>query len=288
MNNEVYVGVDVHEGESQIAVLNKDGELLEEKRLPTCSLTKYLSSINGNKHVAVEAVGFVYPIYDKLNDCTVSVASPSRLQLIAKSKLKNDRVDAIALGELLRTNYLPVSHMIDEQAREKKLLAMARYARRKARVIVEIKWLLKRRGIKVKGHDDLKELHLPEIDRRLREMDLLNSIIDELESAIRETAANDERVKLLDTIPGIAPYSALYLSTMLDDVGRFHDSKQAAAYLGLVPSLYQSGDVSYTGHITKAGDPVLRSILIQCARASIKSDKRLKEFYLRIKHKRRQ
>jgi hypothetical protein len=181
MNSEVYVGVDVHEGESQIAVLNKDGELLEEKRLPTCSLTKYLSSINGRKHVAVEAVGFVYPIYDKLkmlNDCTVSVASPSRLQLIAKSKLKNDRVDAIALGELLRTNYLPVSHMIDEQAREKKLLAMARYARRKARVIVEIKWLLKRRGIKVKGHDDLKELHLPEIDRRLREMELLNSIID--------------------------------------------------------------------------------------------------------------
>ena len=98
MNNEVYVGVDVHEGESQIAVLNKDGELLEEKRLPTCSLTNYLSSINGSKHVAVEAVGFVYPIYDKLNDCTVSVASPSRLQLIAKSKLKNDRVDAIALG----------------------------------------------------------------------------------------------------------------------------------------------------------------------------------------------
>jgi len=52
--------------------------------------------------------------------------------------------------------------MIDEQAR---------YARRKARVVVEIKWLLKRRGIKVKNHDNLKELHLPEIDRRLREID---------------------------------------------------------------------------------------------------------------------
>ena len=53
MNNEVYVGIDVHERESQIAVLNKDGELLEEKRVPTCSLTKYLSSINGRKHVAM-------------------------------------------------------------------------------------------------------------------------------------------------------------------------------------------------------------------------------------------
>jgi Transposase IS116/IS110/IS902 family. len=50
--------------------------------------------------------------------------------------------------------------------------------------------------------------------------------------------------------------------------------------------LHQSGDVSYTGHITKAGDPVLRSKLIQCARAGIKSDKRLQEFYLRIKRKR--
>jgi len=40
--------------------------------------------------------------------------------------------------------------------------------------------------------------------------------------------------------------------------------------------------MSYSGHITKAGDPILRSILIQCARTGIKSDKRLKEFYLRI------
>ncbi|MGC8558169.1 MAG: hypothetical protein ACP5NC_04165 [Nitrososphaeria archaeon] len=66
----------------------------------------------------MEAVGFIYPIYDQLkmlNDCAVSVASPSRMQLIAKSKLKNDRVDARVLGELLRTNYLP--HMVDEQTR---------------------------------------------------------------------------------------------------------------------------------------------------------------------------
>jgi len=40
--------------------------------------------------------------------------------------------------------------------------------------------------------------------------------------------------------------------------------------------------VSYRGHITKAGNPVLRSILIQCVRVGIKSDKRLKEFYMRI------
>jgi len=40
--------------------------------------------------------------------------------------------------------------------------------------------------------------------------------------------------------------------------------------------------MSYSERITKAGDPILRSILIQCARVGIKSDKRLKEFYMRI------
>jgi hypothetical protein len=80
---------------------------------------------------------------------------------------------------------------------------------------------LKKRGIKVNKHDDLKGLHLPEIDRRLREMDLLNSIIYELDNSIRNTVENDEMAKLLDTIPGIAPYSTLYLPTMLDDLEGF-------------------------------------------------------------------
>ena len=50
-------------------------------------------------------------LYDELkilNDCTVSVASPSKL--IVKSKLKNDRVDAIALGELSIKDQLPASY----------------------------------------------------------------------------------------------------------------------------------------------------------------------------------
>ncbi|MDG7035680.1 MAG: transposase, partial [Nitrososphaerota archaeon] len=65
-------------------------------------------------------------------------------------------------------------------------------------------------------------------------MELLNSIIiDEPDDAIRETVERDERARLLDTISGTAPYSAFYLSTMLDDVERFQDSKHAAAYLGL-------------------------------------------------------
>ena len=98
--NDLYVGVDVHERESQVAVFSDTGTLMQEGRMPTAELSKYISSLGGGdmrKHIAIESVGFIYPIYDELKkgkDCTVSVAAPSRLQLIARSKLKSDRVDA--------------------------------------------------------------------------------------------------------------------------------------------------------------------------------------------------
>ena len=60
MKNDIYLGVDVHERESQVAAFDKEGELLDEKRMPTGSLAKYISSLDGKKHVAVEAVGFIY------------------------------------------------------------------------------------------------------------------------------------------------------------------------------------------------------------------------------------
>src|SRR5208337_1706750 len=108
MDNVLYVGVDVHERESQLAIFEQGGTLVEERRLPTGKLAEFLSSLPGEKRIAIESVGFIYPIYDRLTslrDCRVTVANPNRLQLISKSSTKHDRADARVLGELLRTNY---------------------------------------------------------------------------------------------------------------------------------------------------------------------------------------
>jgi len=96
MNNHrlLYVGVDVHEKESQLAVLEEKDSLLLDERIPTKDLCKFVSSLPGEKRVAIESVGFIHPIYEKLSsiqDCTVSVANPSRLRLISESGTKNDR-----------------------------------------------------------------------------------------------------------------------------------------------------------------------------------------------------
>jgi transposase len=197
------------------------------------------------------------------------------------------------VGDLLRTNYFPKSHMPDEGTREKRLLTKERvtYGTKQAELKNSIKWMLKRRGIEVRkplsiqGREQLRSLHLAEIDRRLRELELVESIVDELDGRIRAVASTDAKAKLLDTIPGLGPYTALFLSSSLDDVSRFADSKQACAYIGLVPSLHQSGDVSYTGHITRLGNKWLRRNLVECARWSVRKDPHIKEFFLRIMHK---
>ena len=183
-----YVGVDVHE-ESQLAVLEKDGSLVMEERIPTKELDRFLSSLPGEKRVAIESVGFIQPIYERLSsiqDCTVSVANPSRLRLISQSGTKNDRNDARVLGDLLRTNYLPLAHMRDEETREKLFVVNDRviYGLRRGELRGTMRWLLKRRGIEVErpfsdeGRKRMRELRLDEIEIRLDELELVESTIE--------------------------------------------------------------------------------------------------------------
>ncbi len=296
--DDAYFGVDVHERESQVAVLENGGFVVMEKRIPTRELKRFISGFPANeKHVAIESVGFIHPIYEDLTDissCTVTVADPRGVKLIAMSKKKNDRDDALVLGDLLRTGYLPSAYMADEGTMEKRYLVRDRvsYGARSSQLKVSIRWMLKRKGMEVKkpfsreGRLMLKELRLREIDIRLRDLELTESIIMELDERIKEMAGGDKGARLLDTMPGIAPYTALFLSSELGDVDRFPDSKHAAAYIGLVPSLHQSGDRGYTGHITGSGNRWLRRNMIECARAAVRNDQHLEEFYLKLKRKR--
>ncbi len=293
----LYIGVDVHERESQVAVFEPDGKLLQEKRVLTKRLPKFISSLpSSEKHVGIESVGFIYPVYDALvkTGCDVAVANPNNVQLIARTKIKHDRVDSIVLGELLRTNFFPRSHMVDEETREKRLLVgdRARYGVKRANTKNSIKGLLKRNGIHVKkplsleGRNEIRSLGLPEFEHRLREFEALDSIVDELDKRIANAVSKDKRAQLVDTIPGVGPYTALFLSSALDDVNRFTDSNHACAYVGLVPSLHQSGDLSYSGHITRQGNKWLRRNLLECTRWSIRKDPGIKQFNLRIARKR--
>ncbi|HMK83455.1 MAG TPA: transposase [Candidatus Bathyarchaeia archaeon] len=121
-NDVSYIGADVHERQTQLAIFEPGGTLLQEKRIPTKDLQSYIHSLPAKeKHLALESLGFIYPLYDKLKQvpgCDVAVANPKRIRQASDSKQKHDRADAKLLGNLLRTNYLKRSHMSDAETRE--------------------------------------------------------------------------------------------------------------------------------------------------------------------------
>jgi transposase len=299
-NDVLYIGADVHERETQLAIFEPGGTLLQEKRIPTRDLQGYVHALPAKeKHLALESLGFIYPLYDKLRQVPgldVAVANPKRIRQTSDSKQKHDRADAKLLGNLIRTNFLKRSHMSDAETREKRFLINDRvkYGLRRSELRGSIRWLLKRRGIEIQqdpfsreGRRKLREeVQLQEIDIRLQELELIESIVEKLDRQISYAVSLDEKAKLLDTLPGIAPYTALFLSSAFDNVDRFPDSKHACAYLGLVPSLHQSGDVSFTGHITRDGNKFLRRNLVECARVAVRKDEHLKEFHLKLRRKR--
>src|SRR6202045_301097 len=66
-------------------------------------------------------------------------------------------------------------------------------------------------------------------------------------------------------IPGVGQLTALAFTAAVDDPERFKRSRDIGAYLGQVPRRYQSGEVDYTGSISKCGDRRVRTLLYEAA-----------------------
>ncbi len=99
---------------------------------------------------------------------------------------------------------------------------------------------------------------------------------------LRAVAAANPAVARLDAVPGIGPLTALVLLATLDEPQRFRSRRQVAAYAGLVPRRYQSGQMDRSGRISKQGSPLLRWALNQAAWAAVRGSAELRAFYLRV------
>jgi transposase len=67
------------------------------------------------------------------------------------------------------------------------------------------------------------------------------------------------------TVPGIGPINALAFQAAIDDPTRFRRSRSVGAYFGLTPRRHASGEVDWTGRISKCGDAMVRTYLFEAA-----------------------
>ncbi len=89
--------------------------------------------------------------------------------------------------------------------------------------------------------------------------------IARLDKAVSVRAKGDPAVRLLMSVPGIGPVTALTYVATIGDAGRFAKSRAVGAYLGLTSRRWQSGEMDYSGRISKHGDSMLRALLYEAA-----------------------
>jgi transposase len=209
------------------------------------------------------------------------------------AKRKTDRDDALRLAQLEALGQLPEVVVPAKAVREWRALIAHRQAlvtqrvaaQNRVRSILVGQGLPAPRGAKawtVSGLAGISQLARPlaecapddlwrgMLDLALTAYRQAQELVAAAEAKLDAMGKADGRVRLLDTMPGLGPRTAEAVVAHLDDPRRFKSGKQVAAYGGLVPRQYQSGEDDRRGRITKRGPAVLRKLLVQCAWAMLR------------------
>ena len=89
--------------------------------------------------------------------------------------------------------------------------------------------------------------------------------VSELDRKVMKLARHDAQVRQFMTVPGVGPITALAFKATIDDPARFARSRSVGAYVGLTCRRHASGEVDWSGRISKCGDAMLRSYLFEAA-----------------------
>lgn len=304
-----YIGIDVHKKTCNACIKDRDGNILRELKFPNKSTgtDKLLDVIDGREAKAViESTGNMWlRLYRGLEEAGVDVvlANPKKTKAIAEAKLKNDKVDARTLADLLRAKLIAQCYVPPESVRELRGLVRHRInlTRDMTRVKNRIHAILDKYELEFKGTDmfgkagmmwlwsitsKLSELDQFIFDAELRHIETLKGLIKEVEARIAKESAESEDVKLLMGIPGVNYYTALLLTSEIGDFSRFSSANKLVSWLGLAPRVHQSGDTTYNGRITKEGSPRVRWALVQAARSAVQWDDHYRTKYQRIRERR--
>jgi transposase len=279
------VGLDVGDKWCHVAVVDRGGKLVEKSRVLTeaDALRERFSSSKKNRlRVILEAGPHSHWISRLLEEegNEVIVANPRRLKMIYDSDSKSDDADAEALARLGRLDpslLRPIKHRsLKSQSDLTVIRSRDALVKARTQLVNHVRGVAKSFGVPLKKcstksfHHQVPEL-LPEILTPS-----LMPILDAIEGLSRKIAEFDRVIEAkavreypaterLRQVRGVGPITSLSYVLILDDASRFRNSRDAGSYIGLRPRRDQSGERDPELRITKAGDQMLRCLLVGSA-----------------------
>jgi transposase len=224
------------------------------------------------------------------------------LRAIAASKKKNDRIDAGKIADCLRCDFLPECHMASTEIRDRR--RTLRYRHLLVRQMVQMKnrisGLLMETGVthnkqrlhKVGYFRELLSTN-EEVQESIRPLLRLSreTIVrcQKTEYALVSSLQRDpllaDRIKLLRTVPGVGPITALTWALEIGDVSRFRSIKQAISYCGLCGEEKSSADTVLRTPLSKQRNKHIQHVLVEAAKLAPRQNHELALVYEKEKQK---
>jgi transposase len=280
---QLTVGLDLGDRNSWYCVLNESGQIQLEQRVRTN--TKALREVFGEmprSRIGLE-IGTHSPWISRLLSelgHEVIVANARKVRLIGESRKKDDRLDAQTLARLARIDpelLYPVKHRSAQaQADLMMIRARAGLVRARTGLVNTARGLAKSYGERLRGcnvrnmNPEKTDGLSPELQSALGPLlagiEVVSEQIREYNERIEKLAQESyPQVALLKQIKGVGTLIALTFLLTLEDPHRFRKSRDVGCYLGLQPGRRNSGQSEPQLHISKEGDPYLRTLLVQGA-----------------------
>lgn len=296
----VYIGVDLHVRTQTVCWMDTaDGEvhqrMLDHER---DDVAAFYAQFPPGTIVGVEASGYSLWFHRIIEQAghPLRVGDALAIRQFARRRQKNDRRDAQLLLDLLAHDDFPTVHIPAPASRD--VLALLRYRHRLVRIRTMLRNGLQavalshrlRLGPKLftaRGQQQFAALALDGAfaTQRQHSLLLLAALAEQIaavEAQLEQRAQNDPRVSRLRTHPGVGLLTALAVVHTLEPVTRFDRARRIAAYCGLDPKEHSSGDTQRFGHISKQGNRLLRFLLVEAARTTIRNDQDLRRFYFHL------
>lgn len=282
---EQYVGLDVSLKETWICVMDASGRIVCEGKVVSevAAIAAFLeANAPRARRIGLETGPLTTWLWHGLRGlgfAVICICARHAKPFLKTRVNKTDRNDAQGIAELMRMGAFKEVHVKGLDTHERRALVTGRALLVKMRRDVEnqMRGLLKTFGLKLGqvsgGRFDVRVHELAGgraglfavIGPLLAVRAGLRAQIAGLDRLVSAQVRHDAVCRRLMTADGVGPIVALAYTCTIEDPHRFRRSASVGAYLGLTPRRFNSGEVDYSGRISKCGDAMMRSLLFEAA-----------------------
>ena len=282
---EYYVGLDVSLKQTSICVVNQTGSVVREGVVdsdPEAIAAFLRAKAPGAVRIGLETGPTATWLWTELKRLGLPVICIDARHAKAVLKMqinKSDRNDAVGIARIMQTGWFKEVRVkdLDSHAVRALLASRALLVKIKRDLENQVRGLLKNFGLVIgrakfnvfavraeeliEGRPELVAAVRPLLDAR----QAIEQQVDDLDRKVQKLARHNAQVRRFMSVPGVGPVTALCFKATIDDPARFKRSRSVGAYVGLTTRRHASGELDWSGRISKCGDAMLRMYLFEAA-----------------------